>query len=378
MKDLPKLTKLTAIILYLYSALLAISSFFYDNPVLFESVCYFTLAQILLLGGLKTTRRIAFIIAFILGFKIVFTFIDLLNFKYVGVTFGRVTLANPFVTQYLGTFTLAIAYFLLTHSTIKTAMRKANILYRPFWRYGTARGFLLAFLISIAMYFPVRFYSNSKLTLLAIQTAAEDRDSQAAFELGSIYEYGKKGINKNYHAAAKWYQIAANEGEIFAKRNLATMYADGKGVPQNMEKAVQLYKEASDSGDYIATYNLGLHFELGKGVKQDYQQAAKYYLLAAQHNIGCAQNDLGALYASGKGVLQNDEQATFWFQKAAVFGLNETGLNQKMNDSDKKNYIESFIKYRLASVKNLNIPENLPNKNIVKKISDHIDNVCRN
>lgn len=216
-----------------------------------------------------------------------------------------------------------------------------------------------------------------KITYVKNQEAVNSQavDPELEYYVARIYETGAPGIEKNAKEAAKWYQKAANKGHIFAKTNLAVMYARGNGVQKNSALAVKLYQEASDLGDDVATYDLGLQFELGDGIEQNYSQAFKYYLKAAQQGVLCAQNDLGALYASGKGVKQNDTQAAFWFGQA--FDSPDTDYPYTPTSTMKENR-KAFIEYRLAISKKIQIFSSSPESIKAAKYTENFfENKCR-
>jgi TPR repeat protein len=68
--------------------------------------------------------------------------------------------------------------------------------------------------------------------------------SGAQFELGFLYRRGE-GVRQDYAEAAKWLQLAANQGNVLAQSNLAFMYRDGEGVPQDLVKAHMWFNVAS-------------------------------------------------------------------------------------------------------------------------------------
>lgn len=45
------------------------------------------------------------------------------------------------------------------------------------------------------------------------------------------------GVEQNYTEAAKWYRLAAEQGNFAAKRNLGLCYYNGQGVEQNYDEA---------------------------------------------------------------------------------------------------------------------------------------------
>ncbi len=74
-------------------------------------------------------------------------------------------------------------------------------------------------------------------------------DKQSQYELGRIYQDGKK-LPMNYAKAIAWYYQAASQGHIEAMTALAYMYLEGKGTEVDVEKAVYWYEKAAES-DYI-------------------------------------------------------------------------------------------------------------------------------
>ena len=54
--------------------------------------------------------------------------------------------------------------------------------------------------------------------------------------LGLMY-YNGQGLSQDYHEAAKWYRLAAEQGNATAQSNLGSMYYSGEGVPQDYVQA---------------------------------------------------------------------------------------------------------------------------------------------
>jgi uncharacterized protein len=98
------------------------------------------------------------------------------------------------------------------------------------------------------------------------------------------------------------------------------MYAAGQGVPQDYREAARWYQSAAEQGQLEAEYNLGVLYAEGQGVLQDYRLAARWYRLAAEQGERDAQLNLAALYATGKGVAQDYIAAYQWLELAARGG----------------------------------------------------------
>ena len=50
---------------------------------------------------------------------------------------------------------------------------------------------------------------------------------------------------QNYLEAAKWYQMAAEQGDLYAQINLGSMYSAGRGVPQDYKEAIKWFRAAA-------------------------------------------------------------------------------------------------------------------------------------
>jgi TPR repeat protein len=59
------------------------------------------------------------------------------------------------------------------------------------------------------------------------------------------------------------------------------MYDKGQGVEQDFKEAVKWYQKAADQGDVDAQFNLGVMYAEGEGVEQDYVTAYTWYNIAA-------------------------------------------------------------------------------------------------
>jgi hypothetical protein len=69
------------------------------------------------------------------------------------------------------------------------------------------------------------------------------------------------------------------------------MYYEGKGVPQNHVEAAKWFRLAADQGNADAQYNLGVAYANGQGVPQNYAEAYVWSSLsAAQGNENAAKN----------------------------------------------------------------------------------------
>ena len=84
-----------------------------------------------------------------------------------------------------------------------------------------------------------------------------------------------------------FYGQACANGESEACFNLATIYETGDASVQNNAKALDHYKQACDAGYSLACNNIGILY--GDGTERDYAQAAIYFEKACQlkEQTGC-------------------------------------------------------------------------------------------
>ena len=136
-------------------------------------------------------------------------------------------------------------------------------------------------------------------TLSAGPNAPEDTDPEA------------------YVEAAKWYRLAAGQGEPGAKRALGRLYLAGNGVAQDECESARWYHRAAAQGDRLSQFSLAELYET-TNVLQDYAVAALWYRRAAEQGHESAQLRLGQLYRDGRGVPQDYVAAYQWIHLAAL------------------------------------------------------------
>jgi hypothetical protein len=143
-----------------------------------------------------------------------------------------------------------------------------------------------------------------------------------------MYNYGQ-GVNQNYEEAAKWYRLAADQGNADGQYRLGLIYAIGQGVKQNYEEAAKWYRLAAEQGNSDAQYLLGILYAVGQGIEKDLKEAAKWYHRAAEQGNSNAQYELGMMYAEGKGVELDFKKAEKLFSQAAAQGHADAKSNQR-------------------------------------------------
>ena len=84
---------------------------------------------------------------------------------------------------------------------------------------------------------------------------------------------------------------ASDAGVAFAQLNVGIMYYSGQGVPQDYGEAAKWYRLAAEQGNPTAQSNLGSMYYSGQGVPQDYVQAYMWVDLAASRFPPSARED---------------------------------------------------------------------------------------
>jgi TPR repeat protein len=130
-----------------------------------------------------------------------------------------------------------------------------------------------------------------------LQALAAQGDSDAALQLGVIYDTGK-GVGQDFGQAIEWYRQAAIAGNAFAAFDLGALYDAGRGTARDAGEALHWYRAAAERGLGRAAYALGAMTEAGDGTAPDPIDAARWYHRALSGGVGAARDRLAALDAA--------------------------------------------------------------------------------
>jgi nitrogen fixation-related uncharacterized protein len=112
-----------------------------------------------------------------------------------------------------------------------------------------------------------------------------------------------------------------NDDSPAALTQLGNRYRKGDGVSKNYGvEAAKWYRLAAEQGDGYAQHSLGRMYRLGQGVTMDLSEAAKWIRKAAEQGHKGAFSDMGSLYWEGLGVPGNDVLAYMWWKIGATRG----------------------------------------------------------
>jgi len=88
------------------------------------------------------------------------------------------------------------------------------------------------------------------------------------------------------YAAADRVAGLAQSGDKNAQAQLGWMYATGRGVPQDYYKAAKWYYLAAVQGQGFAQFELGLAYNKGQGVRRDYILSYMWLNLSTSQAVG--------------------------------------------------------------------------------------------
>lgn len=150
------------------------------------------------------------------------------------------------------------------------------------------------------------------LNILWLQCAAQKGMADAQNILAYCYAVGL-GVDKNFDQSWKYYQLAANRGNVSAQVLLANYYYGCKDFIQ----AMGYYRLAADQGHVSAQNKLAWFCQY---ITSDFVQAVKYYQLAAAQGDVSAQMSLAWCYQFSVGIPKNLSQTLKYYRLAADQG----------------------------------------------------------
>jgi TPR repeat protein len=65
-------------------------------------------------------------------------------------------------------------------------------------------------------------------------------------DMGQVYYWGQNGVDRDFQEAARWFQLAADQGEAHAQFTLGVMQRHGHGVPSNITRMKELFHLAAE------------------------------------------------------------------------------------------------------------------------------------
>lgn len=161
------------------------------------------------------------------------------------------------------------------------------------------------------------------------KAANEKSDASAMVELGRILLGGQYGIHRDQDAGLRWYEKAANLGNIEAIEGLGLIYQFDSIVQYDQAKsmhwlsmAIKYYVRSAAHNSVPAMLKIGKYYADGLGVERDLDTAYKWYRRAADRGSIKAMMSIADLY-------ENDGDYSFsidiplarkWLEKADRLG----------------------------------------------------------
>ncbi|MDF3056649.1 MAG: uncharacterized protein K0R17_864 [Rariglobus sp.] len=143
-------------------------------------------------------------------------------------------------------------------------------------------------------------------------------NADAQFKLGVTFGYGNAdGLRADPAEQLKWFKLAAEQGHVFAQRNLGQVLMTGKDVPRDDAEAFKWMQRAAEQKDADACYYLGVLYREGRGTARNSAEAARWLKLSADGGRHSARMDLAALLLAGDGVDKNEAEAVALLVKTA-------------------------------------------------------------
>jgi len=113
----------------------------------------------------------------------------------------------------------------------------------------------------------------------------------------------------------------AVQGDSTAQLKLGLRYALSPWDTKDNKQAAKWFEKAAEQGQIEAQYHYGYALLKGLGVIQDYKMAFFWLEKAARNGYADAQFALGEMYQLGVSVNSNNERAYLWFNLAAAQGV---------------------------------------------------------
>ena len=148
---------------------------------------------------------------------------------------------------------------------------------------------------------------------------AQQGSAAAQSAMADLYYWGARGLERDQAAAGRFWEMAAEQGDVPSMSALGGLYLKGEGVEQSNETALYWYERAAEHEHVRALNGLGAMYFQANGVQQNYTKAFHYFKRAAEKKEdGDSLFNLAHCYREGLGVNQSWEQANHWAHLAAI------------------------------------------------------------
>lgn len=144
--------------------------------------------------------------------------------------------------------------------------------------------------------------------------------SEACFQIGVLYYYGRDAFPRDRASASRAFSRGCDLGDSRACNNLGDALAYGDGVGRDLEGAASTFRKACRLGEPLGCANLGYMAEHGEGIPRDVARARGLYRDActAGDVYGCLHLDL--LAAEDAGAPRDPDRALAHWRHACEQG----------------------------------------------------------
>ncbi|EJK62937.1 hypothetical protein THAOC_16433 [Thalassiosira oceanica] len=136
--------------------------------------------------------------------------------------------------------------------------------------------------------------ANARESIRMAQKRADAGDPTAIYFMGTQYDCGLMGLEKDVARAVKLYKRAAELGVKEAHFNLGCLYFEGVELPKDTGKAIQHYEVAAMQGHVGSRFNLGCMDCLAG----NYDIALQHWMIAANLGLGTALDKIKDMFES--------------------------------------------------------------------------------
>ena len=138
--------------------------------------------------------------------------------------------------------------------------------------------------------------------------------------LGYQYDMGKLGGTPNCGEAARWYEKAALQGDVYSQERMGMLSVACNAFPADEARSAYWFRKAAEQGNIGAQISISAAYRFGKGVERDETLAAYWMAQAAEGGSAVAQKYIGDRYLEGNGVPRDRALALSWYEKSAAQG----------------------------------------------------------
>lgn len=120
---------------------------------------------------------------------------------------------------------------------------------------------------------------DTQKSLEYLLEAVKANNDDACYQLALYY---KGGNDKNFSESFKWYQKAADLGNVDALYDIGYCYESGTGVEKNLEKAFEYYMKGAQKKHAYSQYKVGMCFLHGIGTEKNTDNAFVFLTIAGK------------------------------------------------------------------------------------------------